>query len=223
MTVKTNLRGRDLGSFVAEAIQAVNAQVKLPPGYSLTWGGQFENQQRAVGRLKVIVPLSILMIFTLLFWMFGSINKAALIILMVPFTLIGGFFGLALTQLSLSISAAVGFIAVAGISVQNGVIMVERFIENMEHGMDLDRAVIEGAISRLRAILMTALMAGLGLLPAALSHGIGSEVQRPFAVVIVGGMVSGTLFTLLLLPLLYPAFARAEGTAVDDAARDAAP
>jgi len=194
----------------------------LAAGVVLAIGGQFENQQRALARLKVIVPLSILMIFTLLFWMFKSINKAALIILMVPFTLIGGFFGLALAQLTLSISAAVGFIAVAGISVQNSVIMVERFIENMEQGMGREEAVLAGAGSRLRASLMTALMAGLGLLPAALSHGIGSEVQRPFAVVIVGGMVSGTLFTLLLLPLLYPAFARAEGTAEDDARRSVA-
>ncbi len=215
VTVKTNLRGRDMGSFVAEAIQAVNAQVKLPPGYSMTWGGQFENQQRALARLQVIIPLSGLMIFTLLFWMFRSLAKAALIILMVPFTLIGGFIGLGIAQLTLSISAAVGFIAVAGISVQNGVIMVERFIENMEQGMPLERAVLDGATSRLRAILMTALMAGLGLLPAALSHGIGSEVQRPFAVVIVGGMVTGTLFTLLLLPLLYPTFVRAERSAAE--------
>ena len=222
VTVKTNLRGRDLGSFVSEAIQAVDAQVKLPPGYSLTWGGQFENQQRAVARLKVIVPLSILGIFTLLFWMFRSLTKAALIILMVPFTLIGGFVALGIAQLSLSISAAVGFIAVAGISVQNGVIMVERFVENLEQGMGLEQAVLDGAGSRLRAIVMTALMAGLGLLPAALSHSIGSEVQRPFAVVIVGGMVSGTLFTLLLLPLLYPVFARAEGLAHDESEEAAA-
>ena len=207
VAVKANLLGRDQGSFVAEAMEKVDAQVKLPPGYTLTWGGQFENQQRAVKRLKVIVPLSVLMIFVLLFWAFKSMRKALLIILMVPFTLIGGIAGLGLAGLHLSVSAAVGFIAVAGISVQNGVIMVEQFIEGMRNGKAIKVSVLDGAVARLRPILMTALMAGIGLLPAALSHGIGSETQRPFAVVIVGGIVSATLFTLLLLPLLFPVFA----------------
>jgi len=207
VAVKANLLGRDQGSFVAEAMEKVNAQVTLPPGYTMTWGGQFENQQRAVKRLKVIVPLSILMIFVLLFWAFKSMRKALLVILMVPFTLIGGLAGLGLAGLHMSVSAAVGFIAVAGISVQNGVIMVEQFIEGMRNGKALATSVMEGAISRLRPILMTALMAGIGLLPAALSHGIGSETQRPFAVVIVGGIITATLFTLLLLPLLFPVFA----------------
>ncbi len=207
VAVKANLLGRDQGGFVAEAMEKVKREVKLPPGYSMTWGGQFENQQRATKRLEVIVPLSVLMIFVLLFWAFRSMRKALLVILMVPFTLIGGFAGLALAGLHLSVSAAVGFIAVAGISVQNGVIMVERFMEGMRNGVGLRESVMEGAVSRLRPILMTALMAGLGLLPAALSHGIGSETQRPFAVVIVGGIVSATLFTLMLLPLLFPVFA----------------
>lgn len=207
VAIKANLLGRDQGSFVAEAMTKVKEQVKLPPGYTITWGGQFENQQRAVKRLKVIVPLSILMIFVLLFWAFSSMRKALLVILMVPFTLIGGIAGLGLAGLHLSVSAAVGFIAVAGISVQNGVIMVEQFMEIMRNGTSLQESVMEGAVARLRPILMTALMAGIGLLPAALSHGIGSETQRPFAVVIVGGIVSGTLFTLLLLPMLYPLFA----------------
>jgi cobalt-zinc-cadmium resistance protein CzcA len=207
VAVKANLLGRDQGSFVAEAMKKVKDQVNLPPGYTLTWGGQFENQQRAIKRLKVIVPLSVLMIFVLLFWAFKSMRKALLVILMVPFTLIGGLAGLGLAGLHLSVSAAVGFIAVAGISVQNGVIMVEQFMEGMRSGHNLGDSVIEGAVTRLRPILMTALMAGIGLLPAALSHGIGSETQRPFAVVIVGGIVSATLFTLLLLPLLFPIFA----------------
>src|SRR5512142_473328 len=207
VAVKANLLGRDQGSFVAEAMEKVNTEVKLPPGYYMTWGGQFENQQRAIKRLKVIVPLSVLMIFVLLFWAFNSMNKALMVILMVPFTLIGGLAGLGLAGLHLSVSAAVGFIAVAGISVQNGVIMVEQFIEGMRNGLSLAESVMEGAVARLRPILMTALMAGIGLLPAALSHGIGSETQRPFAVVIVGGIVSATLFTLLLLPLLFPMFA----------------
>jgi heavy metal efflux system protein len=206
VAVKANLLGRDQGGFVAEAMEKVNQQVTLPPGYSMSWGGQFENQQRAMKRLKVIVPLSILMIFVLLFWAFKSMRKALLVILMVPFTLIGGLAGLGLAGLHLSVSAAVGFIAVAGISVQNGVIMVEQFIEGMRHGKEVSDSVMDGAISRLRPILMTALMAGIGLLPAALSHGIGSETQRPFAVVIVGGIITATLFTLLLLPLLFPLF-----------------
>ena len=208
VAVKANLLGRDQGSFVEEAMAKVAKEVKLPPGYSLTWGGQFENQQRAVARLKVVVPLSILLIFVLLFWAFRSLSPALLVILMVPFTLIGGLAGLALTGQNLSVSAAVGFIAVAGISVQNGVIMVEQILEFLREGKDLMTAVTEGAVLRLRPILMTALMAGLGLLPAALSHGIGSETQRPFAVVIVGGIVSATLFTIILLPTLFPVFVR---------------
>jgi cobalt-zinc-cadmium resistance protein CzcA len=207
VAVKANLLGRDQGGFVAEAMQKVKAGVQLPPGYTMTWGGQFENQKRANQRLKIILPLSALLIYVLLFWAFRSTRKAILVILMVPFTLIGGIAGLALAGLHLSVSAAVGFIAVAGISVQNGVIMVEQFIETMREGKSLRDSVMEGAVARLRPILMTALMAGLGLLPAALSHGIGSETQRPFAVVIVGGIVSATLFTLLLLPMLFPAFA----------------
>jgi cobalt-zinc-cadmium resistance protein CzcA len=205
--IKSNLRGRDMGSFVAEAQKKVAEQVNLPAGYYLTWGGQFENQQRATKRLLVIVPICALLIFSLLFWAFRSLHKAALVLAMVPFTLIGGLAGLALAGLHLSISAAVGFIAVAGISVQNGVIMVEQIVEFMRNGAPLAKAVADGAILRLRPILMTALMAGLGLLPAALSHGIGSETQRPFAIVIVGGIVSATLFTLVLLPLLFPYFA----------------
>ena len=208
VAVKVNLIGRDQGSFVAEAMARVKGEVRMPLGYAVTWGGQFENQQRALARLRIIVPISLLAIFTLLLWAFGSLPKALLVLAMVPFTLIGGIAGLAAAGLHLSISAAVGFIAVAGISVQNGVILVEHIVERMRMGAALRTAVIDGAVARLRPILMTALMAGLGLLPAALSHGIGSETQRPFAVVIVGGIVSATLFTLLLLPLAYGRFVR---------------
>lgn len=208
VAVKANLRGRDQGGFVAEAQQLVAKRVRLPAGYTMTWGGQFENQRRAVDRLKVIVPLSLLMVFTLLFWAFRSVGQALLVLAMVPFTLVGGIAGLAVGGLHLSVSAAVGFIAVAGMAVQNGVIMVERFVEAMRNGAHVQDAVVDGAVERLRPVVMTALMAGLGLLPAALSHGIGSETQRPFAVVIVGGIVSSTLFTLLLLPLLFPLLTR---------------
>ncbi|WP_287067403.1 CusA/CzcA family heavy metal efflux RND transporter [Ramlibacter sp.] len=206
--VKMNLLGRDQGSFVDEARSAVAERVKLPPGYELSWGGQFENSQRAARRLMVIVPLTALMIFSLLFWAFRSMRLAGLVLGMVPFTLIGGLAALGLAGLHLSVSAAVGFIAVAGISVQNGVIMVEEVMERVRRGADSAAAVVDGAVVRLRPILMTALMAGLGLLPAALSHGIGSETQRPFACVIVGGIVSGTLFTLLALPVALRRFAR---------------
>jgi heavy metal efflux system protein len=206
VSIKANITDRDQGSFVQEAMQQVKAKVKLPPGYSMTWGGQFENQQRAMKRLMVIVPLSVLLIFVLLFWAFKSVKNALLVLLMIPFTLVGGLAGLAVAGLHLSVSAAVGFIALAGISVQNGVIMVEQIKSLMREGRALSESVIEGAVARLRPILMTAFMAGLGLMPAALSHGIGSETQRPFAVVIVGGLITATLFTLLLLPLLFPLF-----------------
>ena len=198
--VKMNLIGRDQGTFVAEAQKTVASEVKLPPGYVLTWGGQFENSQRAAKRLMVIIPLTVLLIFSLLFWAFKSIRLASLVLGMLPFTLIGGLAALGLAGLNLSVSAAVGFIAVAGISVQNSVIMVEEVILRIRDGESTYNAILEGAISRLRPILMTALMAGLGLLPAALSQGIGSETNRPFACVIVGGIATGTIFMLLILP-----------------------
>jgi cobalt-zinc-cadmium resistance protein CzcA len=206
VAIKANLIDRDQGSFVEEAMAKVKAQVALPPGYNITWGGQFENQQRAMQRLEVIVPLSLMLIFVLLFTAFKSVRNALLVLMMIPFTLIGGLGGLWLAGLHLSVSAAVGFIALAGISVQNGVIMVEQIKRMILDGVSVKDAVLDGAVARLRPILMTALMAGLGLLPAALSHSIGSETQRPFAVVIVGGLVTATFFTLLLLPLLFPTF-----------------
>lgn len=198
--VKMNLLGRDQGSFVAEAQKKVQEAVKLPPGYELSWGGQFENSQRATKRLTVIIPLTLLLIFSLLFWAFRSLRMASLVIGMLPFTLIGGLAALSLAGLNLSVSAAVGFIAVAGISVQNSVIMAEEVIMRLRQGQSTTEAILEGAVSRLRPILMTALMAGLGLLPAALSQDIGSETNRPFACVIVGGITTGTIFMLLILP-----------------------
>ena len=207
-SVKANLIARDQGSFVQEAQQAVKEQVNLPVGYFITWGGQFENQQRALKRLEIIVPISALTIFGLLFWAFKSMRKSILVLAMVPFATIGGLLGLASAGLHLSISAAVGFIAVSGIAVQNGVIMVEQIIEFGRQGKSLSESVIEGAVLRMRPVMMTAVTAFLGLLPSALSHGIGSETQRPFALVIVGGIISATLFTLVLLPILYPLFSK---------------
>jgi cobalt-zinc-cadmium resistance protein CzcA len=203
VSIKANLTGRDQGGFVKEAQRKVKRDVTLPPGYTMTWGGQFENQQRAMARLKIVVPASLLAIFGLLFWMFRSYKIAAVILAIAPTTLIGGLIGLALSGMHLSISAAVGFIAVSGIAIQNGVIMVEEIVEMLRNGKPFQQAIRDGAVLRMRPIIMTALMAGLGLLPAALSHGIGSETQRPFAVVIVGGIISATICTLFLLPVLF--------------------
>mgnify|MGYP000005144479 FL=1 len=203
VSIKANLTGRDQGGFVKEAQRKVKRDVTLPPGYTMTWGGQFENQQRAMARLKIVVPASLLAIFGLLFWMFRSYKIAAVILAIAPTTLIGGLIGLALSGMHLSISAAVGFIAVSGIAIQNGVIMVEEIVEMLRNGKPFQQAIRDGAVLRMRPIIMTALMAGLGLLPAALSHGIGSETQRPFAVVIVGCIISATICTLFLLPVLF--------------------
>jgi cobalt-zinc-cadmium resistance protein CzcA len=215
VAVKANVSGRDQGSFVTDAQKAVAAQIKLPAGYHMTWGGQFENQQRAMKRLAVIVPIALLGIFALLFAAFKSVRFAAVILAMVPFTMIGGMAALGLAGLHLSVSAAVGFIAVVGISVQNGVVMLEHITSLITGGMPINRAIIEGPVDRLRPIVMTALMAGLGLLPAALSTGIGSETQRPFACVIVGGIVSATVFMLVLLPLALRRLSRGEEAAAE--------
>jgi cobalt-zinc-cadmium resistance protein CzcA len=180
--------------------------VTLPPGYRMTWGGQFENQRRATARLAVIVPASIVLIFLLLFSAFGSVKYATLILANLPFALIGGVLALWLRGINLSVSAAVGFIALFGISVQNGVILVTEFNRFRAQGLPLLEAVRRGSMDRLRPVVMTALMAALGLLPAALSRGIGAETTRPFASVIVGGLVTATVLTLLLLPILYLAF-----------------
>ena len=206
IAVKCSVRGRDEGGFVAEAQRAVAARVALPPGYRATWGGQFENQRRATRRLAVIVPASIVLIFILLFSAFGSVRYAALVLANLPFALIGGVAMLWLRHINLSVSAAVGFIALFGISVQNGVLLVTEINRLREEGHPILDAVRAGTVDRLRPITMTALMAALGLLPAALSHGIGAETTRPFASVIVGGLVTSTLLTLLLLPVLYVRF-----------------
>ena len=200
------LKDRDMGSLVAEMQQVVDAKLKLPPGYTLTWGGEFENQQRAMTRLFMIIPVSILLIFVLLFEAFKSVKSAALILLNVPFALVGGILALFLTGINLSVSAAIGFIALFGQAVLNGVVMVSYFDGLCQAGHAPYLAVFEGAQSRLRTVLMTSLLAMLGLLPMALSHAIGSEVQRPLAVVIIGGLVSATILTLFVLPALYLMF-----------------
>jgi cobalt-zinc-cadmium resistance protein CzcA len=207
IAIKCNLINRDQGGFVAEAQQKVAAQVDLPPGYHIVWSGQFENQQRAMKRLAIIVPISVGLIFVLLFWAFMSIKNALLIVMNVPFAMIGGLLILLATGINLSVSAAVGFIALFGIAVQNGVILVSQLNKLRRDGQKLHDAIVNGSVSRLRPVVMTASMAILGLLPAALSTSVGSETAKPFAVVIIGGLITATLLTLTLLPALYSYFA----------------
>ncbi|ASF44696.1 efflux RND transporter permease subunit [Methylovulum psychrotolerans] len=210
IAIKCNLINRDQGSFVAEAQQKVAAQVDLPPGYRIVWSGQFENQQRAMKRLAIIVPISLGLIFVLLFWAFMSIKNALLIVMNVPFAMIGGILILLLTHINLSVSAAVGFIALFGIAVQNGVILVSQLNKLRREGQSLHDAIVNGSVSRLRPVVMTAMMAMLGLFPAALSTSVGSETAKPFAVVIIGGLLTATVLTLTLLPALYRYFAEAD-------------
>jgi cobalt-zinc-cadmium resistance protein CzcA len=206
IAIKCNLIGRDQGSFVAEAQKKVAEQVVLDPGYRVVWSGQFENQQRAMKRLAFIVPVSLVLIFILLFWAFQSLKSASLIVMNVPFAMIGGLVALLLTGIHLSVSAAVGFIALFGIAVQNGVILLTQINHLRREGVPLQDAILQGSVSRLRPVVMTALMAILGLIPAALSTSVGSETAKPFAVVIIGGLITATLLTLTMLPALYRHF-----------------
>jgi cobalt-zinc-cadmium resistance protein CzcA len=203
VVVQCNVRGRDLGGFVQEARRAIRDRVPLPPGYFVTWGGQFENQQRAQATLRLVVPLSLTLIFLLLYLSFGSARNALLIVTNVPFALIGGVFALALSGQYLSVPSSVGFIALFGVAVLNGVVMVSYFDQLVRDGATLREAVERGAMRRLRPVMMTATVASLGLIPLLLSSGVGSEVQRPLATVVVGGLLTSTLLTLLVLPALY--------------------
>ena len=205
------IHDRDMGSVVADLQAATQKELKLPTGYEIIWSGEFENQQRAMKRLSWVVPLSILVIFLLLFDAFKSFRSALLIIANIPFALIGGIVALSLTGIPLSVSAAIGFIALFGQAVLNGVVIVTHYNELRSEGMGLVEAVSQGSLTRLRTVLMTALLAMLGLVPMALSHAIGAETQRPLAVVVIGGLVSATVLTLLVLPTLYIWFARREG------------
>ena len=208
IVIQLNVRGRDMGGFVAEAQKKIDVVAKLPVGYFLTWGGQFENQQRAMRRLTVIVPITIVLIFLLLFSSFGSLKQAGLIILNVPFAMIGGILGLAISRQYLSVPASVGFIALFGVAVLNGVVLVSYINSLRADGVDLNDAIYQGTVLRLRPVLMTATVAILGLLPLLFSRGAGSEVQRPLAAVVVGGLLTSTALTLLLLPTLYGWFER---------------
>jgi cobalt-zinc-cadmium resistance protein CzcA len=204
--VRSNVEGRDLVGFVNEARKAVEREVKFPQGYYLQWGGQFENQQRAAARLALVIPVSLGLIFLLLFTTFGSIRQAALVLTNVPLALIGGVFGLWVSGEYLSVSASVGFISLLGIAVLNGVVLVSHFNQLRALGMAKDEVVVIGALRRLRPVLMTASIAAFGLIPLVYATGPGSEIQRPLAVVGVGGLVTSTLLTLILLPILYRRF-----------------
>ncbi|HVZ64185.1 MAG TPA: CusA/CzcA family heavy metal efflux RND transporter [Opitutaceae bacterium] len=208
IVIECNVTGRDLGGFVAEAQEKIDSAVKLPPGYLITWGGQFENQQRAMKRFAIVVPITIAAIFLLLFSSFNSVKQAVLIILNIPFALIGGIIALVVGEFNLSVSASVGFIALFGVAVLNGVVMVSYFNELRREGMKVADAVIEGAVLRLRPVLITASVAALGLIPMLFATGPGSEIQKPLAAVVIGGLVSSTLLTLYLLPTLYRVFER---------------
>ncbi|MBX3101016.1 MAG: efflux RND transporter permease subunit [Bacteroidetes bacterium] len=206
--VKFSVRGRDLGSTIADAQHKVHAQVKLPKGYRMEWRGEFENMVRASGRLQQVVPVTILLIFLILFSAFGNLKDAGLVLLTLPFALIGGIYALLLTNTTFGISAGIGFIALFGICVQNGVILLSVFKQNLQARMPLEQAVFEGVASRVRPVVMTALMAAIGLIPAAISTGIGSETQRPLARVVIGGLMSATVLTLLVFPILFKWFYR---------------
>lgn len=208
ISVELNVRGRDIGSFVREAQAAIEREVRVPPGYYLRWGGQFENLERASARLALVVPVALLLIFVLLFTTFGSVRQALLIYTGIPFAVVGGVFALALRGMPFSISAGVGFIALFGVAVLNGVVMVSYINRLREEGRSLQDAVREGAETRLRPVLMTALVASLGFVPMALATSAGAEVQRPLATVVIGGLVTSTLLTLLILPTLYAWFER---------------
>ena len=203
IVVSANVRDRDLGSFVTEASAALEAQVKVPAGYWTTWGGQFENLQSATQRLQIVVPVALLLVLTLLFAMFGNLKDGLIVFTGIPFALTGGILALWLRDIPLSITAAVGFIALSGVAVLNGLVMIS-FIRNLrEEGASLDHAIREGALTRLRPVLMTALVASLGFVPMAIATGTGAEVQRPLATVVIGGILSSTALTLLVLPVLY--------------------
>jgi cobalt-zinc-cadmium resistance protein CzcA len=211
IVVRSNVVGRDLVGFVSEAKQRVAAAVNLPPGYFVQWGGQFENQQRAAARLALVVPIAVGLVFILLFSTFGSLRQALLVLTNIPFALVGGVFALLVTGEYLSVPASVGFIALLGIAVLNGVVMVTYFNQLRSEGLPLREIVVRGAQRRLRPVLMTASIAAIGLVPLLFASGPGSEIQRPLAIVVIGGLISATALTLILLPILYERFGTEAG------------
>ena len=208
ISIESNVRGRDIAGFVADAQDAAAGQIELPAGYRLEWGGQFENLQRASARLAIVVPLALFLIFTLLYTTFNSARLALLIFVNVPMAATGGIFALYLRDMPFSISAGVGFIALFGVAVLNGVVLVSYLKQLQDDGVPPAEAALQAAAIRLRPVLMTALVASLGFVPMALSTGAGAEVQRPLATVVIGGLISSTLLTLIVLPTIYPWFGR---------------
>jgi cobalt-zinc-cadmium resistance protein CzcA len=208
VVIQSNVEGRDMGSLVDELNQRINSEIDLPTGYSVVFGGQYENQRRAQARLMVVVPISLARIFLLLYFAFGSLGQAALIMVNVPLALIGGIIALWISGQYLSVPGSIGFIALFGVAVLNGVVMVTSINQRVTDLDTLDECIEAGANSRLRPVLMTALIAALGLIPLLLSNGVGSEIQRPLATVVVGGLISSTLLTLLVIPTLYAWFSK---------------
>jgi len=204
--VRANVRDRDLVGFVDEAKAAVAKNITLPPGVHVTWGGQFENQQRAAARLAMVIPVVLGLIVLLLFATLGTLRQALLVFANIPFALVGGVVALAVSGEYLSVPASVGFIALMGIAVLNGLVLVTHFNQLLARGMALEEVVHQGALRRLRPVLMTASITALGLVPLLLATGPGSEIQRPLAVVVIGGLFSATALTLLLLPILFRRF-----------------
>jgi heavy metal efflux system protein len=199
-----------MGSFVAEAKEKIRSKVKLPSGYYLTWGGQFENQQRAMHRLMIIGPVAIALILLLLYITFRSIRLALLVIANLPFALIGGIFSLFLSGQYLSVPASVGFIVLFGVAVLNGLVLVSRIAQLRDEGLELGEAIRKGAVDRLRPVLMTASIAIFSLMPMLLAGGTGSEIQKPLATVVVGGLITSTLLTLLIIPAVYGWFEKTD-------------
>ena len=204
--VEMNITGRDIGGFVAEAKQKIKDKVKLPPGYYLTWGGQFENQQRAMSKLMIIGPVAIGLILLLLYVTFRSIRLALLVISNLPFALIGGVFALFISGQYLSVPASVGFVVLFGVAVLNGLVLVSRISQLRDEGFELQEAIRKGSLDRLRPVLMTASISIFSLIPMLLAGGAGSEIQKPLATVVVGGLVTSTLLTLLIIPSVYSWF-----------------
>lgn len=203
IVITANVRGTDIGSYIAEAQSKLDSEFQLPEGYWLTWGGTFEQMESATNRLLIVVPIALILIFAMIYMALGNFRNSVLVFTGVPFALTGGVIALALRDIPFSISAAVGFIALSGVAVLNGLVLVSAIQRLTSQGEELVEAVKHGALERLRPVLITALVASLGFIPMAFNVGIGSEVQRPIATVVIGGIISSTLLTLIILPTLY--------------------
>jgi cobalt-zinc-cadmium resistance protein CzcA len=214
ITVQCNVRGRDVGSFVAEAQKKIAEQVKLPEGYSIEWGGQFENMQRANAKLRFVVPMALGLIFVLLYFSLKSLRDVFIVATGIPLGAVGGVLALWLRGMPFTVSAAVGFVALSGVAILNGLVLVTFIKQKLDAGEPFEQAVREGCMVRLRPVLMTALVAAVGFIPMAVNVGVGGEVQRPLATVVIGGIVTNTILTLLVLPTLYTTFRRKKSAEV---------